>query len=255
MTTTVARGRLRRAVRLLALAAALPVGAAAQNPNVPEPMLFDLVRGLGAARGELEVNALLRNDFRNPRDRFFWNPEIEYLWRDGVAFELELGMDRDRLEAVKLMTQLTFGTPLPGRYIHGAQLITERSGLDEGFDVSLLYIGALRLDQHWSLNLIQGAKYGDGLLTQPAGAYSSFLSNATLFREFKHATFGLEVNVESPRTDNPAVRIAPQLHWHRGDWALQVGLGVAASRGTEQTFGAVRLIRTLSHGKGARRYS
>jgi hypothetical protein len=123
--------------------------------------------------------------------------------------------------------------------------------LDDGYDLSLLYVGALRFSPTWSLSVLQGAKYGDGLLTDPPGEYLSYLGNATLFKEFRHATFGLEVNVESPRTDNPAVRIIPQVHWHRGDWAVQAGLGVATSRGTEQTFAAVRLIRTLSHGKAA----
>jgi hypothetical protein len=253
MTTTTRGGRRLRLLCALCTVAALgaPVALTAQNPNVPEPMLFDLVRGLGASRGELEVNALVRNDFKNPRDRFYWNPEIEWIWRDGIAFELELAMDRDRVESTKLMTQVTFGTPLPGRYIHGTQLIGERSGLDQGFDISLLYIGALRLTPAWSLSLIQGAKYGDGLLTDPVGAYVSYLGNATLFREFRRATLGLEVNLESPRTDNPSIRIAPQLHLHRGDWALQTGIGVAASRGTEQSFAAVRLVRTLSHGRAA----
>jgi len=253
MTTPMSQGRhlLCRALLLAAPLLAAPVCATAQNPDVPEPMLFDLVRGLGAKRGELEVNALVRNDFRNARDQFYWNPEVEWIWRDGVAFELELAMNRDNVEAVKLMSQVTFGTPVPGRYIHGTQIIAERSGLDDGYDLSLLYVGALRFSPTWSLSVLQGAKYGDGLLTDPPGEYLSYLGNATLFKEFRHATFGLEVNVESPRTDNPAVRIIPQVHWHRGDWAVQAGLGVAASRGTEQTFAAVRLIRTLSHGKAA----
>ncbi len=252
MTTPVSRGRHLACALALVLPLALgPIAAAAQNPNVPEPMLFDLVRGLGATRGELEVNALVRNDFRNDRDRFYWNPEIEWIWRDGVAFELELAMDRDRVESVKLMSQLTFGTPVPGRYIHGAQIIAERSGLDAGYDLALLYVGGLRFAPTWSLSVLQGAKYGDGLLTDPAGAYLSYLGNATLFKEFRRATIGLEFNVESPRTDNPSIRIMPQLHGRRGDWALQGGVGVAASRGTEQTFAALRVIRTLSHGRAA----
>jgi hypothetical protein len=252
MTTNDLLGRhLVRAACLAVLLLLAPLGAIAQNPDVPEPLLFDLVRGLGAKRGELEVNTLVRNDFKNARDVFYWNPEVEWIWRDGIAFEVELAMDRDNLESAKLMSQITFGTPVPGRYIHGAQIITERSGIDDGYDLSLVYVGALRFSPTWSLSLLPGVKYGDGLLTDPPGEYLSFLGNATLFKEFRRATVGLEVNIESPRTDNPSIRIAPQLHWHRGDWALQAGVGVAASRGTEQTFAAFRLIRTLSHGKAA----
>lgn len=230
---------------LIALLSIAPHEVAAQNPNVPEPMLFDLVRGLGASRGELEVNLLVRNDFRRAKDAFYWNPEIEYLWRDGVAFELELAMDRTHVEAVKVMTQVTFGIPVPGRYIHGGQVILERSGLDGGLDAALLYIGALRFTPQWSLSVIQGAKYGDGLLVRPPGAYPTYLGNATLFHETSSVTAGIELNLESPRSDNPAIRIMPQIHIHKGAWAAQFGIGVATSRGSEEAFAAIRLVRTL----------
>lgn len=216
----------------------------AQNPDVPEPLLFDLVRGLGASRGEFEVNALIRHDFRQGRDKFYWNPEVEWVARDGVAFELELAMDRGNVEAAKLMTQLTFGTPLPGRYIHGAQIIGERSGIDQGYDLSALYVGALRFTDRWSLSFLQGAKYGAGVLDRK-NEYWAWLGNATLFAEMRKATYGLEVNVESPRTDNPSIRLIPQVHLHRGQLAAQGGIGVAASAGNQRTFAALRLVWTL----------
>lgn len=214
------------------------------NPDVPEPLLFDLVRGLGASRGELEVNALIRHDFRQGRDKFYWNPEVEWVARDGVAFELELAMDRGNVEAAKLMTQLTFGAPLPGRYIHGAQVIGERSGIDQGYDLSALYVGALRFTDRWSLSFLQGAKYGAGVLDRQ-NEYWAWLGNATLFAETRRATYGLEVNVESPRTDNPSIRLIPQVQLHRGQFAMQGGIGVAASAGTQRTFAALRLVWTL----------
>jgi hypothetical protein len=121
------RTALAASATLLALALC-PALASAQratdrNPDVPEPLLFDLVRGLGAHKGELEVNALVRHDFKSGRDKFYWNPEVEWIVADGIGLELELAMDRGHVEAVKLMTQVTFGTPLPGRYIHGTQII------------------------------------------------------------------------------------------------------------------------------------
>lgn len=234
---------------LVALAVAQPLAAQRatdRNPDVPEPMLFDLVRGLGARKGELEVNAIVVNDWKGGRDKFYWNPEVEWIVADGVGLELELAMDRGHVEAVKLMTQVTFGTPIPHRYIHGTQVIGERSGIDDGYDLSLLYVGALRLAPRWSLSLLQGAKYGAGIRDR-SNEYWSWLGNATLFHEARRATLGLELNVESPRSENPRIRVSPQVHLHRGDWAVQAGVGVAASPGTQQTFGAIRVIRTLRH--------
>jgi hypothetical protein len=237
------------AALVLATVALTPCAAHAQtapdrNPDVPEPLMFDLVRGLGAKGGELEVNALTVNDFRSGLDKFYWNPEIEWVARDGLAFELELAMDRSRVESTKLMTQITFGAPLPGRYIHGAQIIGERSGIDDGYDLSALYVGAHRFTERWSLSFLQGAKYGAGLEDRQR-EYWSWLGNATLFRESRRATLGLEVNVESPRSESPNVRVTPQIHLHRGRWALQGGAGVAVSEGTQQSFAALRLVRTL----------
>jgi hypothetical protein len=245
------RTALAASATLLALALC-PALASAQratdrNPDVPEPLLFDLVRGLGAHKGELEVNALVRHDFKSGRDKFYWNPEVEWIVADGIGLELELAMDRGHVEAVKLMMQVTFGTPLPGRYIHGTQIIGERSGIDDGYDISALYVGALRFTPTWSLSFLQGAKYGAGIVDRN-DEYWAWLGNATLFAELPKATFGFEVNVESPRTDNPTIRMIPQVHLHRGAWAVQGGIGVAASAGTQQTFAAFRLVHTFRGG-------
>jgi hypothetical protein len=221
--------------------------ASNRNPHVPEPLMFDLVRGLGAHKGELEVNALVVHDFRAGRDKFYWNPEVEWIVADGIGVELELAMDRGVVESTKLMTQITFGTPLPGRYIHGAQIIGERSGIDEGYDLSVVYIGAQRLTPAWSLNFIQGAKYGAGIEDRQT-PYWSWLGNATLFREARRATFGLEVNVESPRSEAPTVRLTPQIHLNRGAWGLQAGVGAATVGNTQQTFAALRLVHTFRDG-------
>jgi len=231
----------------LAPSAATAQRASDRNPDVPEPLMFDLVRGLGAHKGELEVNALVVHDFRAGRDKFYWNPEVEWIVADGVGLELELAMDRGVVESTKLMTQITFGTPLPGRYIHGAQVIGERSGIDDGYDLSVVYIGAQRFSPTWSLNFIQGAKYGAGIEDRQT-PYWSWLGNATLFREARRATFGLEINVESPRSEAPTVRLTPQIHLHRGAWALQAGIGAATVGRTQQSFAAFRLVHTFRDG-------
>jgi hypothetical protein len=45
--------------------------------HIPEPMIFDLVRGLGARRGEFEVNVLTQVPLNDTRSRAVeWAPEI-----------------------------------------------------------------------------------------------------------------------------------------------------------------------------------
>src|SRR5688572_24541264 len=68
--------------------------------TIPEPLAFDLVRGLGAARGELEVNTLGVVSLRRPG--IHWAPEVEYAFLDGHAFELELPFANQRFGGVKL---------------------------------------------------------------------------------------------------------------------------------------------------------
>ena len=54
--------------------------------NIPEPLMFDLVRGLGAKQGELEINALADFPVNHISHREVeWAPEIEYALFDGFA--------------------------------------------------------------------------------------------------------------------------------------------------------------------------
>ena len=73
----------------LLLLASVPAGAQ-EAPEIAEPMVFDLVRPLGARRGELEVNALAQRNLSGPDRNVEWAPEIEYAVADGFAVELEL---------------------------------------------------------------------------------------------------------------------------------------------------------------------
>ena len=49
-----------------------------QVPVIPEPMLFDLMRPLGAERGELEVNTLVRPSVGRNATGVAWAPEVEW---------------------------------------------------------------------------------------------------------------------------------------------------------------------------------
>lgn len=81
-----------------------------ESLEIPEPLMFDLVRGLGAKQGGLEINTLVHfplNDFNGRGVE--WAPEIEYALFDGFAVEVEFPFENRDLEAFKLAVQWTIG--------------------------------------------------------------------------------------------------------------------------------------------------
>ena len=69
-----------------------------ETVSVPEPLMFDLVRGLGAKKGELEINALADFPLNNTSSRNVeWAPEVEYAVFDNLAVELELPFENFEL--------------------------------------------------------------------------------------------------------------------------------------------------------------
>ena len=68
-----------------AVATGAGAGAAVR---VPEPMVFDRVRGLGADKGELEANALALVPLNDTGVRdVAWAPEVEFAVVDGDRVE------------------------------------------------------------------------------------------------------------------------------------------------------------------------
>lgn len=97
-------------------------------PAIPEPMLFDMIRPLGAVRGELEADALATQSLDGAA--MAWAPEVELAVADGVALELEMPMTGVRVDAAKIGVQATFGPALAGHLVHGVQYLgtIDRSG-------------------------------------------------------------------------------------------------------------------------------
>lgn len=94
--------------------------------HIPEPMVFDLVRGLGAVQGEAEVNVLGVFPLRTSDPHGVeWAPEIEAAVLDGLALEFELPLENTHPEAVKFAAQYAFGTAFNHHFIHGVQGIAE----------------------------------------------------------------------------------------------------------------------------------
>lgn len=221
---------------------------------IPEPMLFDLVRPLGARKGELEINTLAvfpwrainRDLSRDPfgsgqttRDRegIEWAPEIEYAFADGWAIEFELPFESSTLEAYKLALQGTFGTAFDNHYIHGFQWIVEPTTDWKRWNSTLLYLAGIRFDEKWSALLMFGGRM------DLAGRNNAFtferLINATLFHEVNsYLTLGTEVNHAVGILGRYQTIVVPQLHYQLTRCIeLQSGVGLGVfDEGSEQSF-------------------
>ena len=215
--------------RHLTLATLLLAGCAGirSDIEVPEPMVFDLVRGLGASKGELEVNALAilplsNGDPAAPEIA----PEIEYAFQDGLALELELPFEDDGLYSIKAAGQWTIGDVPEKGFIHGTQVIVERLIEEDVWDLSLLYLPAFRFDEKWSTQMMFGVR---GLVGSDVSDDIGALANATLFRDLNPKwTLGLEIDSVLMADTGSSVLIMPQAHWEFSEHGtLQFGVGVS----------------------------
>jgi hypothetical protein len=212
-----------------------------KGPRIPEPMVFDLVRPLGARKGEWEVNVLSLVPLnrksktidevtdpsglvrRSPdKQGVEWAPEIELVLADGIAIEFELPMENSTLEAYKVAGQLTFGTAFKNRFIHGTQGIVQYNIDSNLWGTTLLYVGGFRFDPTWSILSMVGAR---GIID---GTFDvEVLTNVTLFAELtQRLVAGIETNLNQVIGGDAALLVMPQLHYEISKrWMLQAGGG------------------------------
>jgi hypothetical protein len=219
----------------------------ASEAEVPEPLLFDLVRRLGAQKGEFEANVLFRVEDSTELGALRLAPEIEVALADGFAVELELPMQGHRVEAVKAAVQWTLGSMGLARPIrHGLQLIAERRLDREELEVTPLYIFGHRLAPAYSYLLIAGVLAEIPL----AGGRVHWLPivNGTFFYNYsREIDLGLEVNLQGLFGSYRDLRILPQLHLLlRTDWKIQMGFGFLNRAGQWQGTTAFRLIKEFN---------
>lgn len=207
-------------------------------PHIPEPLVFDMVRGMGARRGELEVNTLAV--VRLDDGEVLWAPEVEWAFADGYAFELELPFADEKLEAVKFAFQGT----LPGSrgsFIHGWQTFAEVD-TDDGVTESVaLYMLGQRLTHKLSLLAMAGGRTVIGRSGVDADA---FLLNTSLFWDANEwQTRGLETNLEVGDSGRWLLRLFPQVHFQVSEhFRFQISFGAdITADGADPTM-AMRVI-------------
>jgi hypothetical protein len=232
------------------------------GPRVPEPMVFDLIRPLGARRGEAELNVLglvpLSRKSRTVDDvpdplglvrrspdtqTIEWAPEFEIAVRDGLAFEVEFPFENSRLEAYKGAAQLTFGTTMNNRLIHGAQTILQYDVDPRVWTTTWLYLAGFRFNDTWSLFSMLGPRFeiGDAV----GGANTEILANVTLFADITDRLVGgIETNFGQVIDGEAALLVMPQLHYEVSKyWMIQAGAGVRFTQDFALPEIGFRLIR------------
>ena len=219
--------------------------------NIPEPLMFDLVRGLGAKQGELEINALADFPLHDVSERGFeWAPEIEYALFNDFAVELEFPFENFELEAFKIAIQWTIGQSKSNKFIHGIQVISEFMLHEHITEFSLLYVPGYRFNSTWSTIGLFGVMLETG--SDAPNKKSTILLNASVFANMnKNLVLGLELNNTDPTLqgldDNEmSLLILPQVHYEIIDgFEFQLGFGPKITKYDTDASAVLRVIKSF----------
>lgn len=201
---------------------------ASSRLKIPEPMVFDLVRPLGAPKGELEINSLFRVSEFGGRPVLQWAPEIEYTFADGWGVEFELPVENSYVESYKVALQgklARFGTRST---IQGWQTIYEWERGPRSPQIDLLHLFGWQINADWSFFSMNGTRR----YSSPRKDYG-YLGNHTVFRKFSN-TFevGFETNTQAAPAAPIRFMAMPQILWRVGSYNIQAGAGTLTHEGT-----------------------
>ncbi|MBX3270277.1 MAG: hypothetical protein KF729_08445 [Sandaracinaceae bacterium] len=206
---------------------------------LPEPMVFDLVRPLGARAGEVEVNTLIVTDFLNDRPVVYWAPEVEWAIVDGFAVELELPMVDAELDALKLALQWTAPSP-ETNFAHGVQVIGE-VGLN-GWEPELtaLYLLGGRVDRVALSGMVGARAHG---AADRLDAWHVLVNSMVAVDLHEAVTVALETNVAVGLDETVRLALVPQIHWQVVErFRIQLGAGAVYEAGDWRPQAITRLI-------------
>ncbi len=238
---------LARFLSTLPLAAALlacPALASAEEtgeyPHVPEPMVFDMMRPLGAKKGELEANTLAVMSPSGDRT-VAWAPEVEYAFADGFAVEAELPFEDGRLAELKLGLQAAWGSFNSGRSAHGVQYLGIYDRHSGRYSNTLVYMLVHRFNDRWSS--VSMAGLSDISLGGGPARNAAVINHSTFYDASDRSVLGVEVNFLGGYDGH--VTVMPQLHQNIGrTMSLQAGFGGQKARGDAlRPRAGLRLIR------------
>jgi hypothetical protein len=208
------------------------------SPHLPEPMDFDLVRGLGAKGGEVEANVLVNGHFRGGRwTTTTWAPEVEWAIVDGFAVELELPMRDTELEALKFAAQWT-APSWSESVAHGLQGIVETELGQSAWEGTLLYLVGTRVGRAVLFAMVGWRGHFAAELEHQLLVNPSFFVDA-----HEVVTLGIEGQAAFGQDGRRSGRALAQIHWQVSRrFRIQLGGGVERVDGETGGVLASRLI-------------
>lgn len=228
-------------VAFLFIGLCAPAEAETYYPDVPEPMVFDMMRPLGAKRGEMEANTLATTSLSGADRSVQWAPEVEYALADGFAIEGELPFEDGRLVELKLGLQAAFGTFDGGRSAHGVQYLGIYDRDARHYRSSFAYMVAHRYNDRWSS--VSMAGLGDVSLSGGRGRNAAIVNHSLFYDSTDGQILGLELNYRGGA--DGYMLAMPQIHQRLAD-KVNVQAGIGAERphgGVFRPKAGIRLIR------------
>jgi hypothetical protein len=223
------------------IAAAAPARAEEAYPHIPEPMVFDMIRPMGAERGELETNVLTLSPLSGQERALEWAPEIEYAFAQGLAIEFELPFEGSRLAELKMGLQGTFGTLHNGRIVHGVQYLGIYERESQTASHAMLYMIGRRHSERWSTMSMIGI--GDVRVGQSESEAGLLVNHSTFYDLGERRVAGLEINYKSGH--DGGTLLMPQFHAPLAtNVGVQLGAGLDKQRGERtRPVAGIRLIK------------
>jgi len=221
-----------------------------RESEIPEPLLFDLVRRINSDKGELEVNSLFVQTDASEIKGLYVAPEIEYAFADGKAIELELPTVDGKIKTFK--TALQFQLPNWFGDITGTQIMHEKVNGVSINETTLLILSGKRLNEKWSIFSMVGNRfvYGNTAAIKNSRWRELPILNVNLFYDYAEVfDLGLETNLRGMGASFEELIIMPQIHALMAkDFKLQAGLGTSYDGYQFSPITAFRLIKEFNNG-------
>lgn len=208
--------------------------------EIPEPMVFDLVRRLNSHKGEYEFNSLFRFEGIERASGLLYAPEFEYAFADGFAGELELPVADGQLDSIKVALQSKIGQIKKGHLENGVQVIYEHSVKNADKEISLLSIQGMKFSPKFAfITIIGGLAH-----VQRERTDWGVLANGTLFyNNSREIDFAIETNYRKVENEPSELKLIPQFHLlFAKDVKVQLGVGAILVEGQVLAMSAFRTI-------------
>lgn len=218
--------------------------------EIPEPLLFDLVRRINSDKGELEVNTLFTHTNASAVKGVYVAPEIEYAFANGKAIELELPTVDGKIKTFKSALQLE----LPSWWgdVTGTQIIHEKVNGKSINETTLLLLSGMKLSEKWSLFSMIGNRfvYGNSPVIKKSKGRELPIINMNMFYDYAEVfDLGIETNLRGIGASFEELILMPQIHALMAkDFKLQAGFGTSYDGYNVSPIAAFRFIKEFNKG-------